>query len=272
MRNNTWAPSWGGLALIAVFFLIGMLLSMFAATLITLDGYGLEISMLVSYPLMFVPCLIYVGVKSRKSDNVTPLDHNPGKLGLLALLVIPLTFAAGFIIEPLVGLLPDMPETLKTALEAATSKNFWVNFACVCVMAPLLEEWLCRGMILRSLVHNKVPAWLAIGVSALFFALIHGNLWQAIPAFLLGVLFGWVYYRTGSIKLTMLMHFTNNFISLCIARIPSLEDCETWMDVIPQPWYSIIFVISTGILILGIGAIYRLNVVDSENVSSPLKG
>lgn len=271
MRNRIWAPSWGGLTLVAVFFLIGLLLSSVVAMLLSAGGQGLEISMLVSYPLMFVPALLFVWLKSRKAQNVSPIDRAPSKPGLMALLVIPLTLAAGFVVEPLVELLPDMPETLKTALEAATSGNFWVNFACVCIMAPLLEEWLCRGMILRSLLYNRVPAWLSIGVSAVFFALIHGNLWQAIPAFMLGVLFGYVYYKTGSLKLTMLMHFTNNFLSLLISRIPSLEDAETWMDVIPQPWYSIIFILCAGIIVFCIRAISRVHIVDSENIGSPLQ-
>ncbi len=47
---------------------------------------------------------------------------------------------------------------------------------------------------------------LAIAISAIFFATIHGNLWQGISAFILGSFFGYVYYKTGSLKLTMLMH------------------------------------------------------------------
>lgn len=255
----------------AVFFLIGLLLSSMIAGALTVAGCSMELCMLISYPLMFVPCLLFVWIESRKKENVAPINHKPEKFGLLALIVIPLTFAAGLVVEPLVNLLPDMPEWLEKALEANTSGNFWVNFACVCVMAPLLEEWLCRGMILRSLVYNRVPAWLAIGISALFFALIHGNLWQGLPAFILGVLFGYVYYKTGSIKITMLMHFTNNLISLIVSRIPAAEECETWMDLVPQPWYSVLFAFCALVLILGIREISRVHVVDSKNVSSPLK-
>ncbi len=57
--------------------------------------------------------------------------------------------------------------------------------------APVLEEWMCRGIVLRGLLNysrkgepgedgsrrGMNPA-LAIAISAIFFATIHGNLWQ----------------------------------------------------------------------------------------------
>ncbi len=76
-------------------------------------------------------------------------------------------------------------------------------------------------------------------ISAVFFAVIHLNPWQAIPAFLLGCLFGYVYYRTGSLKLTMLMHFANNTFALAVAHIDAFEEAESWLDVLPGARYWI---------------------------------
>ena len=100
---------------------------------------------------------------------------------------------------------------------------------------------------MRGLLHKTSPM-AAITVSALFFALIHGNLWQAIPAFTLGLLFGYVYYKTGSLKLTMLMHCVNNTFAALMTRIPSLAEAETFMDVM-SPWaYACIFVACVAII------------------------
>ena len=52
-----------------------------------------------------------------------------------------------------------------------------------------------------------------------------------------GVIFGIVYYKTGSLKLTMLMHFTNNFLSLVLSNIDALKDVESWAEVLPAPSY-----------------------------------
>ena len=89
-------------------------------------------------------------------------------------------------------------------------------------------------MILRGLLKRTSPKW-AIVISAIFFAFIHMNLWQAVPAFLMGLVFGYVYYKTGSLKLTMLMHFANNIMVLILSNIPSLKDAEYFVDVL-SPW------------------------------------
>jgi membrane protease YdiL (CAAX protease family) len=153
------------------------------------------------------------------------------------------TIAAAFIAEPINTLLPEMPEFLKQALEQLTEGPLWVAFLSVSVFAPLFEEWLCRGLVLRGLLRKFNPAS-AIMVSAAFFAILHMNPWQAIPAFLLGLLFGYVYYKTGSLKLTMLMHCVNNTLALITSRIPSLTDAETFMDIM-SPWaYVCIYIAS----------------------------
>ena len=124
----------------------------------------------------------------------------------------------------------------------------WATFISVSVFAPLFEEWLCRGLILRGLLSKTTPA-LAIAISAAFFAVIHGNIWQGLPAFGMGLLFGYAYYRTGSLKLTMLMHFTNNTTALAFSKIPQFEDAETFMDIL-SPWaYWCIFVLCILIVI-----------------------
>jgi membrane protease YdiL (CAAX protease family) len=64
---------------------------------------------------------------------------------------------------------------------------------------------------------------------------IHLNPWQAIPAFILGLLFGLVYYKTGSLKLTMLMHCANNTLAAIFSRIPAFQDAESFIDVM-NPW------------------------------------
>ena len=136
-----------------------------------------------------------------------------------------------------------MPEILKKALEQITEGPLWVTLISVSIFAPFFEEWLCRGLVLRGLL-KKLNPFNAILVSAAFFAVLHLNPWQAIPAFILGMLFGYVYYKTGSLKLTMLMHCVNNTFAAVLTRIPSLADAETFMDIM-SPWaYAGVFVAS----------------------------
>ena len=93
-------------------------------------------------------------------------------------------------------------------------------------------------MILRGMLRKVHPAW-AIIISAIFFAIIHFNPWQGIPAFALGCLFGLVYWKTGSLKLTILMHAVNNLTSVILSRIPKFENCEYLFQAIDN---NVIFV------------------------------
>ena len=93
------------------------------------------------------------------------------------------------------------------------------------------------------LIGTLRPVW-AITISALFFAIIHMNPWQAIPAFILGMFMGYVYYKTGSLKMTMLIHFTNNTIALILGNIDPLKDAESWLDIMPKSTFAIICAVS----------------------------
>lgn len=85
------------------------------------------------------------------------------------------------------------------------------------IIAPIGEELLFRGFVTRILLNRYSPTK-AIFISALIFGLIHVNPAQIPGAFLMGLLFGWIFYKTGSIIPGMILHFINNAIC-CIPNI-----------------------------------------------------
>ena len=183
----------------------------------------------------------------------------------MAFIVSGMTIATAFAAEPISSLLPEMPEWFEQIMSGLTGGNFILSFICVSIFAPLFEEWLCRGVVLRGLLTTMRPAS-AIAVSAAFFAVLHMNPWQALPAFLLGVVFGYVYYKTGSLKLTMLMHFVNNTMALVMSRIPSLQDAETFADVM-RPW-AYACVIAAGVIVLA-AAFITLRAIPMSSENAP---
>ena len=243
---------WDIFALTAL-FLVGALIGNVIGLLfmLALPESGSEYMMLISYPVMFIPPMMYAMYKSRGNalfDTGYEMDSRHfGKFGTAAIsiLVMLSTLALAFDMDMVNALMPPMPEWLENMLKGMTQGKFWVNFLCVSVFAPFFEEWLCRGMILRGLLNYSrsegrrgIRPAAAIAISALFFAAIHLNPWQAVPAFALGCLFGYVYYRTGSLNLTMLMHFTNNTFALIISNIDSIKDAENFMEVMPGWAYN----------------------------------
>ena len=93
------------------------------------------------------------------------------------------------------------------------------------------------------------PVW-AIVVSAVFFAVIHGNPWQALNAFLLGMVMGYVYFKTGSLILTMIIHFVNNGTAVIASNIEAFKDLEDlyWIEILGKQNYTIVFLVSCVIL------------------------
>lgn len=269
-------PGWKGVLKLFLWMMVGAVIGN-VITFVLGFFFGTEwvssYGTVIAYPIMFIPPMFYARRHSMMREH---LEANPLNKGvfkpygapLCALLVAGLTIAAGYIADPVVTLLPEMPEFLEQALESMVSGNVLINLLCVSVFAPFFEEWLCRGMVLRGLLARNVkPVW-AILFSAFFFAFIHFNPWQAIPAFMLGCLFGYVYYKTKSLSLTMLMHCVNNTLAVVLGQIDSLKDMKSWMDVLEPQLFWIIFAACVLFLVLGVRAISRIHVVDSEDVST----
>lgn len=242
-KDSYYLPGVSGMLAMFVMFLLGAVLGNIVVLVLTAflpADLATELSTVISYPLMFVPPMIFARRRSRMAsifDSGLAVDSNNfGRLGgvRMAFAAAFATIAMAFVAEPVTALLPAAPEWFEQIMESMTGGNIILTFICVSIFAPLFEEWLCRGMVLRGLLTKMSPAW-AIAVSALFFAVLHMNPWQALPAFLLGLLFGYVYYKTGSLKLTMLMHFTNNTMALIFSKIPSFAEADTLADVM-TPW------------------------------------
>lgn len=96
-----------------------------------------------------------------------------------------------------------------------------VNIVCVCLLGPLCEELLFRGLVAGRLArYGQAPGAF---VSALLFALYHANLEQFFYAFLLGLLLAYVYYRTGLLRVSVALHMVLNFFGAVVSLL--LPDC-----------------------------------------------
>lgn len=93
------------------------------------------------------------------------------------------------------------------------------GFITVCILAPILEEIIFRGIILKGMLNFKVNPIVAIFANGFIFGIAHMNPWQFIGAGFLGAIFGFIYYRTKSLFLPMLLHFLNNAFSFSFMLI-----------------------------------------------------
>lgn len=113
--------------------------------------------------------------------------------------------------------LPELPNLAEQQFDMIL-RNRWGYFA-VGLLAPVCEELVFRGAVLRTLLRWSSQHWVAITVSALFFALIHANPAQMPHAFIIGLLLGWLYYRTDSVVPGIVYHWVNNSVAYIIYNL-----------------------------------------------------
>ena len=118
----------------------------------------------------------------------------------------------------------DMPEQLEVLFTRMMHEP--LGYVAIGILGPLAEEIVFRGAILRTLLKlfGSKP-WIAIAISAAVFGIVHGNSAQFLHAFLLGLLLGWMFYRTGSIVPGVVLHWVNNTIVYVMANLmPGFEN------------------------------------------------
>ncbi len=108
------------------------------------------------------------------------------------------------------------------------------------ILGPIAEEYVFRSAMLGGMLKNGVGQWTAILVSAAVFGVVHGNPAQIPFAFIVGILLGLLYVRTGNIIPCIVCHVINNSFSVFLmsqfADQPDLKIADlmgsTWLPVV----------------------------------------
>ena len=152
----------------------------------------------------------------------------------------------------------EMPEELERLMTQLLSSP--AGYVAVGILVPLAEEIVFRGAILRTLLR-LLPGnwhWGAILISALIFGAVHGNMVQFVHATLLGLLLGWMYWRTDSIVPGVVLHWVNNSVAYVRCRLmPGMTDVEL-IDLFKGNERSVILAVVFSLLIF-LPALYQLN-------------
>jgi membrane protease YdiL (CAAX protease family) len=130
-------------------------------------------------------------------------------------------------------------------------KSLWGSFVLVVVVAPLTEELLFRGLILRGFL-SRYTMRKAVLASAILFGIFHLNPWQFLGAAIMGMLFAWLFVRTRSLLPCFFGHALNNALPLILLGIFNLEIPGVTTEFIKvefQPLWLDLF----GLLLAGLG-------------------
>ena len=152
-------------------------------------------------------------------------------------------------------MMPELPNWAEREFELIMNNSF--GYFVVGLMAPLVEELVFRGAILRALLRWKSNPWIGIVISAVMFSAIHMNPAQMPHAFLIGILLGWMYYRTDSIVPGVVYHWVNNTIAYVLFAFYPDPDMKL-MDFFGGSQRTVLLAVAFSLCIL-VPSIYQLN-------------
>jgi len=217
-RRNGGRPS---PALAVTMFAIVLVLAFYGSLL--LEKRGLLVQLLATQYVFFLAPALLVVLGLGFSPAMTfrwRLPHWHGVLGAVLIGV-----GAWTVVSAVVVLLAPPPDSLVKALGRLLMLGdrpmpLWVILLAVAVTPAFCEELFFRGLVMSGLAGLGRVA--AISVSALLFAVAHASIYRLLPTLLLGLVLGYVAWKTGSILCSMIVHALNNGVAATLTVVPAL--------------------------------------------------
>jgi membrane protease YdiL (CAAX protease family) len=244
------------LILITFGFIFGVTVIITLAALLFGTNSALEgnasILFIVGGLIFTIVPIFYVKIRKYNATDLFRLYIPPGEVLFLS---IPLGLSLGVLTDEIDRIVqiflptPDIFLKYLDSLKAQTPLDWVFLILGVVIIAAISEEILFRGFLQVSL-EKKGDITRAVILSSVTWTIIHVNPYWAIQIFITGIIIGFLAWRTNSVFPSMIVHATNNFISLLFINLDLDESME---------WYflgdhisPIVLVIATATLILSI--------------------
>jgi hypothetical protein len=157
-----------------------------------------------------------------------------------------------YLAEPLVDW---MPEGMLELLNRQMGLGGWMMLTSI-VLAPVLEEILFRGIVQDSLTEKLGPLR-GILIGACVFGIVHIIPQQVINAFFVGIVLGFIYYRSGSLVPVILIHMINNAISYFSWVLSGERIVSTRQMIGNDTIYYIVYALACAVFVVALITIVR---------------
>lgn len=222
--------------------------------------------------MFLVPSIVVAYILSRKPGHYFGIKICPGGVPILFVVVL------AIVITPLTGhlgiwnakmQLPGWMSGIESWMrgkegEAATITGWLIrsdniptlliNILILSVLPAFGEEMLFRGILQKLFAKVLKSGHLAIILTAILFSASHLQFFGFLPRLLLGLIFGYLYYWSRSIWLSVLAHFINNLIPVVLAYFIGWESINLNVEeVFTRGEYVILVpIFFSGLLLFGI--------------------
>ena len=144
--------------------------------------------------------------------------------------------------------------------------EFLFGILSIALIPGICEEYLFRGVLQKNFYLISKNIHIAVWLSAFFFSALHLQFYGFFPRMLLGVLFGYIYYWSGSILYPMIAHIFNNFFSLTIFYFyqKGLLNENFEVSVNSSPKIPIALILISAVLFIGFMYLLRRYFLDNE--------
>jgi uncharacterized protein len=190
------------------------------------------------------------GERLREITESRPVSSRLILPGLMCLVASAVLLAEADSLVHLV--VPLSEDTIKTAMDIFHGRvSLWGTLFARMIVAPITEELLFRGLILRGFL-SRYSVWKAVLFSAVLFSLFHVDASKLISVLGGGILFGWWYVRTRSLTPCVVGHALHNGLPILMFEVirPWVSDMEfdlTKVEFLP------IWVTGVTVLVLAFG-------------------
>lgn len=175
---------------------------------------------LISNLITIAVVLAFYLIRRKKLSEALWLRPVPAPALLTGAALAPALY---FVVTAVIALLPEAWTENYGEASASISTASFVGVLAVVFAAPVLEEFIFRGLVMTRLAR-VMPGWLAVLLSAAVFGACHGELVWFCYAFLLGAFFGFIDLRAGSILPSILGHMVFNGIGQILTFVPETEE------------------------------------------------
>lgn len=191
--------------------------------LVSLDApMTLAIEFLIAWPIVMWICTRWSKTPFRQASRMRPFA-----IRIVPALIVA-SLGATILLLEVVSWIP-MSDTARAAMSKLGDSSKFTLFLPVVVLAPIAEELFFRGQVLHGYL-GRYSTTKAVWASAILFAIFHLNPWQAVIALPLGLAYGWLLLRTGSVLPGMLSHavvnFSTNYLLGPISNALGYSDAE----------------------------------------------
>ncbi|MGG5460160.1 CPBP family intramembrane glutamic endopeptidase [Clostridium sp. B9] len=222
---------------VSLYFLVVLVVSILGQGYLArgLSSLGIipPITLMIVHGVFFIiPAIIYIMVTKSNYKKVLSFKKPKGKDVFFALLIAALS-------QPVMAFFSYLSSLFYTndvaiMLEQMNSYPLWLMILVIGVTPAITEEITIRGIVLSG--YEFKSKHIAAIMTGLMFGILHLNAHQFLYATVMGMILAYVVRATGSIFLSMLIHFSINTWNLVVQRITSqgvpMEDLLHQMDLI----------------------------------------